>query len=145
MIVSGEGPCGRDGTVIIHRDQLKLLVLIVFSGVCASVLMLWITSIGPGVSPDSTVYLGVARSLLSGDGLVAAGKPLTHYPPGYPLSLALAGRLLGADLLQTQRLFGAFLFGVNTVLFGIAVALCTDCSLLAAGVAVSAFVLSADY
>jgi hypothetical protein len=133
----------RDGTVIIDRNQLRLLVLIVLSGVCASVLMFWITPYGPGVSPDSTVYLGVARSLLSGDGFYAASQPMTHYPPGYPLLLALAGRLLCGDLLQIGRLLGVLLFGVNTALIGIAVALCTDCSLVAMGVAILAFVLSA--
>ena len=44
---------------------------------------------GPGLSPDSAVYLSTADALSHGRGFRAyGGVPLTDFPPGYPLALA---------------------------------------------------------
>ena len=55
----------------------------------AGVAVLWSTSSGPGLSPDSVVYVNAADSWLAGSGLEAFGRPVTLWPPGYPLLLGL--------------------------------------------------------
>ena len=56
--------------------------------------------------PDAASYIEAARNLLAGKGLsVSAGldklpsalEPLSLWPPGYPLLIAFAAKLLGAD------------------------------------------------
>ncbi|MGZ5927665.1 MAG: hypothetical protein ACXWLX_00495 [Rhizomicrobium sp.] len=56
--------------------------------------------------PDAASYIEAARNLLAGKGLsVSAGldklpsalEPLSLWPPGYPLFIAFAAKLLGAD------------------------------------------------
>ena len=112
----------------IHRRNVGL-ALIALAGICSFVLLLWITVQGVGVSPDSTVYIGAARSFLTGSGLIDKGAPLTRFPPGYPILLALSGLLRHADVVQGARLLGALLFAANTILFGLAVRKATDGSL----------------
>src|SRR3569623_973881 len=61
---------------------------------------------GPGRDPDSMSYMEAASTFVHGDGLrdvqrdwtsVDSTMPLSHWPPGFPLSLAAAKRLgLGA-------------------------------------------------
>jgi hypothetical protein len=60
--------------------------------VVGAILLAFATSINMGVSPDSTFYIGVARNLMHGNGLVMPVilQPLTHYPPLYPLLLSPA-------------------------------------------------------
>ncbi len=75
---------------------------------------------GIGASPDSVVYLGVARNLLTGRGLTipfgdVADLPLTRFPPLYPALLAFAGSLAG-DPLSVARWLHAGLFGANALL-----------------------------
>ncbi|HEV7858800.1 MAG TPA: glycosyltransferase family 39 protein [Pyrinomonadaceae bacterium] len=88
--------------------------------------LLFVTVWGIGVSPDSTVYIGAARNLLHGHGLTAlSGRsteldPLTHYPPLYPLLLALCGAT-GSDPLHAARWLNAFILGINILLAGVAV------------------------
>ena len=77
---------------------------------------------GIGVGYDSVFYLSSAENLLDGRGLSwpLGGdelKPLTHYPPLYPLTLAGLG-LIGFELVQGARLLAAVLFGTNIVILG---------------------------
>jgi len=117
--------------------------LIIIAGVCASILMYWITDQGPGVSPDSTAYIGVARSLLAGNGFFFHDKAMTHYPPGYPLLIAGVAWLYLGDILQATRFLAALLFGANFVLLGLAVHMCTRRSLAATGCVMLIFLFSA--
>jgi hypothetical protein len=45
------------------RPQTPLwpFMLLVLAGACASLLMLWITTYGLGISPDSMVYMETAK------------------------------------------------------------------------------------
>ncbi len=108
----------------------------------ASSLMYWMMSHGPGISPDSIVYLESARSILAGQGVVVAGVPMTHFPPVYPLLLAAVG-LVDHDLLHAVRLLHAFLFGADVVLVGSAVYLATGRRNVPAALAGLLFVVSA--
>lgn len=69
-----------------------------------ALLMLWATTRGPGLSPDSVYYASAARSWAVGSGLVQYdGQPLTWFPPGLSLLLG-AGEALGIDLLTSTVL-----------------------------------------
>jgi hypothetical protein len=59
---------------------------------------------GLGISADSTQYLATARNLVNGNGLLTVwwsgrAEALTHFPPLYPLTLAL----LGAGGMSVER------------------------------------------
>lgn len=77
---------------------------------------------GVGLSPDSAIYVGVARNLLKGFGFSVPswsgeGAPLVHYPPLFPMLLAGMG-LFGIDPLHGARWLNALLFGANIFLAG---------------------------
>ncbi len=130
-------------TISADRRRFRLLFLIVLAGVYASVLMYWITEQGPGVTADSVIYIEAARSLLAGNGLVVQDRAMTHFPPVYPLLLSVVGLLLEGNILLASRLLAALLFGVNLVLFCLAVQVCTRHSLAATGCAMFVFLFSA--
>ncbi len=119
-----------------------MVALIVLVGLGASAAMYQITAQGPGVDPDSTVYIEAAQALLGGKGVFVQGQPLTHYPPAYPLLLAFVGLFTGGDILWAARLLGAFLFGANVVLLALAVCVCTRYSFIATGCAILLFLVS---
>ncbi|MBL7941064.1 MAG: hypothetical protein JNL43_17030 [Flavobacteriales bacterium] len=90
--------------------------------------LVWTTRSGPGVSPDSVQYLYAARTFGEGRGFLSiyendGNGALTHYPPGYPIALAVASGLRGPDALLTAGtytnilLWGASLFLVMFLLY----------------------------
>jgi 4-amino-4-deoxy-L-arabinose transferase-like glycosyltransferase len=87
-------------------------------------LVLAATRIGAGTSPDSVVYIGVARNLLAGRGLTEpfgaeVDTALTRFPPLYSWLLA-AGGPVGVDPLAMARWLAALLFGANILFVGLA-------------------------
>lgn len=121
----------RNDAVSTTRRRSITWGLIVLAGLGACLWMLWITNLGPGVSPDSVTYIDTARSLIGGEGFSAGGKPMTHYPPIYPILLSVVGVLHPGDMVQAARLLATVLFGVNVALLGLSVAICTKYSLSA--------------
>jgi hypothetical protein len=83
--------------------------------------LLWTTRSGPGLSPDSLKYLLLARSLAGGHGFRYLGAPAAHYPPGYPLLLAMTGGG-GPMALERARIGQASLFALNAALVALAAA-----------------------
>ncbi len=87
-----------------------------------TLLVLWATPEGLGLSDDSIAYIAGARSLLAGNGYreawLASNGPMTHFPPGFSSVLAFVG-WLGLDPLRGARFVTALLFGLNTALLGI--------------------------
>src|SRR5262245_56891711 len=61
-------------------------------------LLAWSMPDGPGLSPDSLKYLLLADSLAERRGFALLGVPASHFPPGYPALLALAGATDPASL-----------------------------------------------
>jgi hypothetical protein len=107
--------------VSMSTDKRKLSALVLamlLAGTCASILTFWTTAYAPGVTPDSAVYIETARNLFSKNSFFAYGEPFTHYPPTYPLLLALGGVLESGHVLQASRWLGAFFFAANIVLLG---------------------------
>jgi hypothetical protein len=75
---------------------------------------------GVGLAGDSPVYVGSARNLFAGKGMLylndlGEDSPVNHYPPLYPLSIA-GMALSGADPLTAARWLKAVLFAGNVVL-----------------------------
>ena len=110
-------------------------------------MILYITRMGIGLDPDSTTYIGTARSILLGRGISAPFTaysdprdfaPMTHFPPLYPLFLASLG-LLGLDPQAAARILGALLFSLNVTLVGTIAYLYTRHRLLATTAAFLAF------
>lgn len=124
------------------RKRSGIVALIALVGLCASVVMYQITAQGPGVDPDSIIYIRTAEALLARDGFFVSGQPMAHYPPVFPLLLAFVGWFTGGDILLAARLLAALLFGVNVVLLALAVCACTRYSLVAAGCAILLFLVS---
>lgn len=76
------------------------------------------TARGAGISPDSTVYVSMARSMLNAVGFQFLLQSGGDFPPLYPFLLAVGGAVLG-DPALAARYINAFFFGANIVLVGI--------------------------
>jgi hypothetical protein len=68
---------------------------------------------------------------------------MTHYPPVFPLLLAIAGSFTGNDIFLAARLLSALFFGINLVLVTLAMYICTRHDVLATGCAILIFLFSA--
>ena len=70
------------------------LIAILVLALTGSLVLAFATTWGIGISPDSTIYIKAARGLLAGKGfylisLDGEWSPMTHFPPFFPLLLAL--------------------------------------------------------
>jgi 4-amino-4-deoxy-L-arabinose transferase-like glycosyltransferase len=106
----------------IDRRRATIAAAVIVGVALGTVGVLTATRWGIGASPDSAVYLGVARNLLAGRGLTipfgdVVDAALTRFPPLYPGLLALAGSLAG-DPLSAARWLQAGLYGANALLLG---------------------------
>ncbi len=85
---------------------------------------------GIGVSPDSVAYIKTAESLLAGNGFYYFDEPLIHFPPLYPLLLAGSAIFSQNVTISAEWLHG-ILYGLNALLFGLAIFFSTRRSLVA--------------
>jgi hypothetical protein len=105
----------------IRKSGPALLVFGAFFLLAA--VLLWLNSPwGIGVYHDSVFYISSAENLVRGEGLSWFGdggelRPLTHFAPLYPLTLAL-GMALGADATSVARALAALFYGANVALLG---------------------------
>jgi 4-amino-4-deoxy-L-arabinose transferase-like glycosyltransferase len=121
---------------------IQARLLIFTAGLIAFVWLLLITTYGLGASPDSTVYIETADNLMAGKGFHANGEPLTHYPPLYPLLLAIAKSAV-PDSLLAARWLHALLFAINVMLVATAAHIFTNQhSLLAVSCTIILFLAS---
>jgi hypothetical protein len=115
------------------------LLLFVTFGFFSTYFMYRVIPNGPGVSDDSVSYFENARSLITGNGFT----PTAHFPPAYPMLLAIVGIFQQGDLLQASRLVSAVFFGLNATLIGIIVFISTQRSILATTMIIFAFLSNA--
>jgi 4-amino-4-deoxy-L-arabinose transferase-like glycosyltransferase len=86
-------------------------------------MILYSTVHGPGISPDSATYLGVAESIRNGHGFYIPfytekyEHPMSYYPPLYPLLLA-AGGIIPGSAESSVRYGNALCFGALICLVG---------------------------
>ena len=76
---------------------------------------------GLGLIDDAISYIAAARALLSRLGFtriwLASGlEPITHWPPGYPATLAAISFLLKIDPYRSARFLNMLVFGGNAAL-----------------------------
>ena len=85
-----------------------------------------VTGKGLYVSPDSVSYVGIARSLLDGQGWSPPPglPPPGHFPPLFTLVLAGLGQL-GLDPLDAARVVNVVVFGAIIALVGVVLWRCT--------------------
>jgi hypothetical protein len=95
-----------------------------------------------GVTPDSLNYLKVAQNILAGRGFIAFNEPLTHWPPGYSILIALMSILRGGDVFRGAYWVQVLLIFTNTLLVGVAVWLASGKRLLAVIVGIALFLIS---
>lgn len=104
----------------------RLVIAAMAVGSFAAVgLMAYTTTNGAGISPDALAYIGMAEGLRDGNGVTIDGRPITHYPPGYPILLWAVGQFTAGDIHLAARVLACGLFGLNLILFGIAVWICS--------------------
>ncbi len=113
------------------------IIIIPIGAICAAVMLHYETQYGIGVGGDGIAYFGTARNILAGNGFYYKQLPLTHFPPGYPALLALAG--IGTDPLHGARYLHIILFALNTALVGGLIYKATDKSFTATLIAISFF------
>lgn len=78
----------------------------------AALVLVATSTFGPGVSPDSALYLSAAESVAAGHGYVTYdGQLYAHLPPLYPTLLAV-GMQLGLDAHTAARFLNAGVFGL---------------------------------
>jgi len=107
----GRGPASWLGWVVI---------LALAAGGGAAVLLA--TRFGPWAHGDSTGYIATARNLLSGLGLGMVNpsgeyRPLSHFPPLYPLTLGAMG-LFHLDVIDAARFLDVGLLAAVIALIG---------------------------
>jgi hypothetical protein len=87
-------------------------------------LLSWSTPNGVGLALDSFHYISAARNLIAGYGLgrltCYGFKPLTMWPPLYPIVLATF-RIGGYDAIRAARAISALGFGATVALAGVLV------------------------
>jgi 4-amino-4-deoxy-L-arabinose transferase-like glycosyltransferase len=108
----------------LHLDKqtvvfFLLLGLLAVGGIW---LLAYSTPKGLGLNDDAIAYIAGARSILNGNGYreawLASNGPVTHFPPGFPATLAIIGSVTGLDPIRGARALNGLLFGLNIALTG---------------------------
>ena len=131
-------PMISDGLSLIQTNLDKLIpsersyihkALVIFSFlavILVATCLIWVnTPFGVNTSHDSLFYLSTAENIAAGRGIFWTGsggelKPLTHFPPLYPLVLAIFS-WLSLPLDMPTRVIAASLFGLNAALIGLVI------------------------
>jgi 4-amino-4-deoxy-L-arabinose transferase-like glycosyltransferase len=106
-----------------NRQKLFTLIAIATPALIGAIVMLRCTPWGIGVCYDSHFYLTSAESFVNGFGLKWVGsgnelRPLTHYPPLYPITIASLEGLFYLDGASAARILAVALFAANIFLVG---------------------------
>lgn len=114
---------GERSTTLATQMYRPAMAVIVVAGI---LLLVWITQIGVGVSPDSVVYLRAADHIARGDGFVIETTdwngqrrlmPIAHWQPLFPAVLSIPIRA-GANGQSAARWFHVVLFAATILLAG---------------------------
>ena len=103
-----------------YLNKVFWITALLISGI-GGALIWYTTTWGPGLMDwDSFNYVAGARNVASGHGYILpvdnqTNIPLTHFPPGLPLILAVSEKL-GMDVIPSARYINIFLFSINALL-----------------------------
>ncbi len=102
-----------------NSQPLKQVLLAVFVGLVAFLVLRYSTESGIIVSPDSATYLSVAKSVKTELTLTDhTQERLSHFPPGYSLTIAAFSKMTGFDVrfggprMLNTLCFSVFVFSV---------------------------------
>ena len=99
------------------RDPFALLI-VVLAGLGTAHILVRTATYGAGIREDSVDFLSTALNFLAGEGWrELTGKPLTMWPPLFPLLLVASG-WVGIDPLETGRWINAAAFGLIILVAG---------------------------
>lgn len=129
------------------KRQLLVPMTLAVVGLLAALFVLWATSSGAVLSPDSIRYLDAARSLMKGEGysirIYGDSIPLTGWPPLYSFLLMLVARV-GIDVYTAAHWLNALLVAGNVWLVGFLAYRFTNKSPVAALLSALVMAVSAD-
>jgi hypothetical protein len=122
----GESVSALSPTRPARRAAALALILTLLPALASALLLAHATRHGVGIPPDSVVYLEASRNLAAGHGITTGGegpglRPLTRFPPLYPVAIAAVSRL-GLDSLDAARWLQLALLVANVGLVGLLVA-----------------------
>lgn len=93
-------------------------------GILGAIVIVWATTRGAGVWIDSATYVCAARTLID-HGSIETGcsengmlRPMTHFPPVYPLMLATPS-LIGLEPMRAARWINVVCMAINLTLIGL--------------------------
>ncbi len=99
-----------------HGKQSKNFSIFIpaIAGIVAAFMVILVSvKYGLAMSPDSACYLSIAENILKGNGFTIYDyMPAVHWPPLYPLALALGG-LFNFEISAWARVLNALLFGLT--------------------------------
>jgi 4-amino-4-deoxy-L-arabinose transferase-like glycosyltransferase len=132
-------------SVLANRKWILAIALLSIAGAAT---LLFCTSWGIGLAPDSAMYIGMARGLLAGHGcaIPVAGNRysvVTHYLPAFPAAIALISKL-GAKPLEAARLVEVIFFAANIAMAAVVIHLATQGSKAAAVVGAALMLIAPD-
>jgi 4-amino-4-deoxy-L-arabinose transferase-like glycosyltransferase len=106
----------------LDKQTMAFLVAIGLLAAGGIWLLLYSTPEGLGLNDDAIAYVAGARSIMNGNGYreawLASNGPVTHFPPGFPVVLAVIGIVTGLDPLRGARALNGLLFGFSIALTG---------------------------
>lgn len=107
-----------------NRSGFKWIAFKNFDGFLISLISFFLILIytnhsGIGISPDSIIYLSVARNIDMHGALIDYNlKPLVDFPVFYPFFLSIAGFLSRVDPLTVAPYLNGLLFALNIIITG---------------------------
>jgi len=102
-------------------NKLKVFIQFFLIPFCSALILAQFTRFGVGANPDSVQYIFAAKNLLEGNGLLVYSingeiVPMTHWPPLYPIILALFG-YFGVNLSTSANYLNMLLWFTTIVIF----------------------------
>lgn len=95
------------------KNKLSILFLIISSLLGFLIILLTTSIFNAEVTPDSVLYISVARNIAEGRGITTwHGTPLITEPPFFPLLLALVKVVFNIDPVDSSRIVQAIIFGL---------------------------------
>ena len=103
------------GWVRVAQDYCRggALLPVALGIAAACLVLLRQTEFGPGLTPDSAIYISAAHNLSAGKGFVSLfGDKYAYYPPLYPIVLATIG-IFHDDMIAVAAVVNAIAFGLT--------------------------------
>lgn len=106
--------------MVIRKDRIFWITLPILALIGMSFPFIITLPFGPGLGTDGARYLSSAYNFLQGQGFIDYhARPLTQFPPVYPLLIAAASFMSGSDVFIAVRYLNILLLGIAIILAGL--------------------------